>query len=88
MNGEHQNMTTRTLSYLMIASVLAGCAFPGRQTNDASSVSAWSCPPVSVTSEPASSGGAGRLLAPTASRFVASAGSMRLAPAAIVRITP
>ena len=89
MNGwNSKNMTKRTLSCLMIAIALAGCAFPARQITDSSLVSAWSCPPVSVTSQPASSGGAGRLLAPTANRFVASAGSLRLAPAALVRITP
>ena len=89
MNGwNSKNMTKKTLSCLMIALMLAGCALPARQTTDSPLVSSWSSPPVPVTSQPASSGGAGRLLAPTADRFVASAGSTRLAPAAIVRITP
>ena len=81
-------MTTKTLSCLMIAAVLAGCTFPGLRVTDSPSASAWGGSAVSVTSEPATSGGAGLLLAPTASRFVASSGSLRLAPTPVVRITP
>jgi hypothetical protein len=83
-----QTMTTKTLSSLTIAAVLAGSAFASVQVADPPLASAWDCSAVSVTSAPAISGGAGLLLAPTAKRFVASSGSLRLAPGAIVRITP
>ena len=89
MNGwSTQTMTIKTLSCLVIAAVLASCTFPGLRVTDSPSASAWGGSAVSVTSEPATSGGAGLLLAPTARRFVASSGSLRLTPAAIVRITP
>lgn len=81
-------MTIKTLSCLVIAAALASCTFPGLRVTDSPSASAWGGSAVSVTSESATSGGAGLLLAPTVSRFVASSGSLRLAPSPVVRITP
>jgi hypothetical protein len=81
-------MTVKTLSCLVIAAALASCTFPDRRVTDSPSTSAWGRSAVSVTREPAISGGAGLLLAPTARRLVASSGTLRLAPTPVVRITP
>jgi hypothetical protein len=83
-----RTMTTKTLSCLMIAAVLAGCTFPSLRVTDSPSASASDASAVSVTAKPAINGGAGLLLAPTAKRLVASSGSLRLAPTPVVRITP
>jgi len=75
------------LGFLMIAAVLAGCTFPSHRGIDSPSSTSDGCP-VSVTGEPAISGGAGLLLAPTTKRLAANAGSPRLTPNPVVRITP
>jgi hypothetical protein len=81
-------MTARTLSYLMIAAVLAGCTFPQLRAIDSPSASACDGSVVSMTGKPAINGGAGLLLAPTAKRMVADSGSLKLAPSPVMRITP
>jgi len=83
-----RSMTTRSLSCLMIAMVLAGCSFPGLRVTDCPSASAWGGSVVSVTGKPAINDGEGLLLAPTPKRLVASSGGLRLAPSPVVRITP
>ena len=81
-------MSTTTLRYLILAALLAGCTFPGRRVSDSASAQPWAGSAVCATSLPATSGGAGLLLAPAANRLVAGSGSLRLAPTPVVHITP
>jgi hypothetical protein len=81
-------MTTKTLTSLTIAAVLAGSAFASLQVTDPSLASAPGSSALSLRGEPTTAGGPGFLLAPTSDAFGATSAGLRLARPRILRLTP